>query len=38
VLLPEAYRAAPAIEHDFEWVTLDGDFSRFAGLKWCSPC
>jgi predicted nucleic acid-binding protein len=37
VLLPGAYRAALAIEHGCEWVTLDGDFSRFAGLKWRSP-
>jgi len=33
-LVPDAWFAALAIEHGCEWVTLDKDFSRFAGLKW----
>lgn len=36
-LVPDAYLAALAIEHGCEWITLDRDFSRFPGLKWCSP-
>lgn len=33
-LFPDAYLAALAIESGSEWVTTDGDFSRFPGLKW----
>ncbi len=32
-LLPDAYFAALAIENACEWVTLDRDYSRFAGLR-----
>jgi toxin-antitoxin system PIN domain toxin len=30
----DAYLAALAMEHDCEWWTTDGDFSRFPGLHW----
>jgi predicted nucleic acid-binding protein len=33
----DAWYAALAIEWDCEWITLDRDFSRFAGLKWRRP-
>jgi toxin-antitoxin system PIN domain toxin len=33
----DAYFAALAIEHGCEWITLDGDFARFADLKWRRP-
>lgn len=36
-LVPDAYFAALAIEHGCDWITTDGDFSRFAGLKWRHP-
>jgi uncharacterized protein len=36
-LIPDAYHAAPAIESGSEWVTLDGDFARFRGLRWRRP-
>jgi len=36
-LVPAAYYAALAIEHGCEWMTTDGDFSRFPGLKWRHP-
>jgi hypothetical protein len=36
-LVPDAWFAALAIEHDCEWITLDRDYARFAGLKWRSP-
>lgn len=32
-LVPDAYLAALAIESGTEWITTDGDFRRFAGLK-----
>jgi uncharacterized protein len=32
--IPDAYLAALAIEHDCEFVTLDGGFARFPGLRW----
>jgi toxin-antitoxin system PIN domain toxin len=32
-LVADAYRAARAIEHGCEWVTADGDFQRFPGLR-----
>jgi toxin-antitoxin system PIN domain toxin len=33
----DAYYAALAIEHGCEWITLDGDYARFPGLKWRRP-
>ncbi len=35
--ITDAYYAALAIEHGCEWITLDGDYARFAGLKWRRP-
>jgi len=32
-LVADAYHAALAIEHGCEWVTTDGDFGRFPGLR-----
>ena len=36
-LISDAYHAALAIESGSEWITLDGDFARFPGLKWSRP-
>jgi len=36
-LVPDAYLAALAIESGSEWVTTDGDFGRFPGLRWRRP-
>ncbi len=36
-LVPDAYLAALAIEWGAEWVTTDGDFARFQGLRWRHP-
>lgn len=36
-LVPDAYLAALAIESGCEWVTTDGDFARFPGLRWINP-
>jgi uncharacterized protein len=36
-LVPDAYLAALAIERGCEWVTLDRDYARFAGLRWRLP-
>jgi hypothetical protein len=36
-LVPDAWFAAIAIEAGCEWITLDGDYSRFPGLKWRPP-
>jgi toxin-antitoxin system PIN domain toxin len=36
-LVADAYHAALAIEHGCEWVTADGDFARFAALRWTHP-
>lgn len=36
-ILADAYLAALAIESGCEWVTTDGDFARFPGLKWRRP-
>lgn len=36
-LVPDAYHAALAIESGSEWITTDGDYGRFAGLKWRHP-
>lgn len=35
--VPDAYHAALAVEHDCEWVTEDGGFQRFPGLRWRRP-
>jgi toxin-antitoxin system PIN domain toxin len=36
-LVADAFHAALAIEHGCEWVTADGDFARFPGLRWSHP-
>ena len=36
-LVPDAYLAAIAIESGCEWISTDGDFARFPGLKWRRP-
>ena len=36
-LIPDAYFAALAIESGCEWITFDGDFARFEGLRWSRP-
>lgn len=36
-LVPDAHLAALAIEHGLELNSTDGDFARFAELKWCNP-
>jgi toxin-antitoxin system PIN domain toxin len=36
-LVPDAWLAALAIEAGCEWITTDGDFARFEGLKWRPP-
>ena len=36
-LVSDAHFAALAIEHDAELLTFDGDFARFAGLRWSKP-
>ena len=36
-LVADAYHAALAIEHGCELVTVDSDFSRFAGLRFRHP-
>jgi toxin-antitoxin system PIN domain toxin len=36
-IVADAYLAALAIESGCEWVTMDGDFARFPGLKWRRP-
>jgi uncharacterized protein len=33
----DAHLAALAIEHGCEFVTTDGDFARFPGLRWRHP-
>jgi toxin-antitoxin system PIN domain toxin len=35
--VPDAYLAALAIENDCEFISTDGDFARFSGLKWRKP-
>ena len=32
-LIPDAFLAALAIETGSEWITTDGDYRRFAGLR-----
>jgi len=36
-LIADAYLAAMAIESGCEWISTDGDFARFPGLKWRRP-
>jgi len=36
-LVPDAYLAALAIESGSEWITTDGDYGRFSGLRWRRP-
>ncbi|MBI4815084.1 MAG: type II toxin-antitoxin system VapC family toxin [Deltaproteobacteria bacterium] len=36
-LVADAYHAALAIEYGCEFATADGDFARFAGLRWRHP-
>lgn len=36
-LVADAWHAALAIENDCEWVSTDGDFARFPGLRWRHP-
>lgn len=36
-LVPDAYHAAIAIESGSEWITTDGDYARFPGLRWRRP-
>ena len=36
-LVPDAYFAALAIESGSEWITTDGDYGRFPGLRWRRP-
>ena len=36
-LVSDAYLAALAIESGSEWITMDGDYARFPGLRWRRP-
>ena len=36
-LVADAYHAALAIESGCEWISMDGDFGRFTGLRWRRP-
>lgn len=36
-LVPDAYLAALAIEHNATWVTADRGFARFPDLRWRHP-
>jgi len=36
-LVPDAHLAALAIEHGLVLCSTDGDFARFAGLRWQDP-
>lgn len=36
-LVPDAHLAALAIEHGLTLCSSDGDFAKFAGLKWENP-
>lgn len=36
-LIPDAYLAAMAVEHQCTWITLDRDFARFPDLDWQEP-
>ena len=36
-LVPDAHLAALAIEHGLTLFSSDGDFARFADLRWANP-
>ena len=36
-LVPDAHVAALAVEHGLVLCSTDGDFARFAGLRWQNP-
>ncbi len=36
-LVQDAWFAALAVESGCEWITTDGDYARFAGLRWQRP-
>ena len=36
-VVSDAYHAALAIEHGCTFITCDGDFARFDGLRWQHP-
>lgn len=36
-MVPDAHLAALAIEHGLTLCSSDGDFARFAGLRWHNP-
>ena len=36
-LVQDAWFAALAIEHGWEWMTTDDDYRRFSGLRWRRP-
>jgi uncharacterized protein len=36
-LIPDAYFAALAMESGREWISTDGDYARFPGLRWRHP-
>lgn len=36
-LVQDAWLAALAVESGCEWVTTDGDYARFPGLRWRRP-
>lgn len=36
-MVPDAHLAALAIEHGLTLCSTDGDFARFAGLRWNNP-
>ena len=36
-LVQDAWFAALAIESGCEWITMDSDYARFAGLQWRRP-
>jgi hypothetical protein len=36
-LVEDAWLAALAVEAGCEWITTDGDYARFPGLRWRRP-
>jgi toxin-antitoxin system PIN domain toxin len=36
-IVQDAWLAALAVESGCEWITTDGDFARFPGLRWRRP-
>lgn len=36
-LVQDAWLAALALEHGCEWISTDGDYARFPGLRWRRP-